>query len=690
MSFSLANRLSTERHRQFVGRKAQIDLFRSALNSSELSFQLLYLFGPGGIGKTSLLRELVQECDRFSVKSIYLDTRNLEPTPESLLNALSRNLNLRATESPLEILAHQKERTVIFFDTYENLVPLDDWLRETFLPQLSANTLIAIASRIAPSAAWRSDRGWQALIKQLPLRNLSPEESKAYLTQRNVPQSQHQAVLDFTHGHPLALSLVADDFAQKQRTHFQPSTSPDIVKTLLERFFQDLPTPQHRTALEACALVRLINEELLKQILDVEDVGELFQWLWSLSFIESGQMGLFPHDLAREALIADLRWRNPERYAELHHKARAYYIKKLQQTHGQEQHRVLFDYIFLHRDNPAVRPRFVWQENSSVLTTFLQNSDRPVLRAMVEKHEGEESAKILAYWLEKQPQGVIVFRNLQQQPVGFVFILALHLCQPEELEIDPSAIASWHYLQTHAPLRLGEGATIFRFWMAKDTYQEVSPIQSLILINFVQHHRLTPKLAYTFFVCANPDFWAAMFAYADLARITEADFVVGEKSYGVYGHDWRIISPSAWQELLAQREIAASAQAITPAQVTEPVMVLSEAEFTEAVKDLLKHFAQSDLLEHNPLLRSSLLTEQTNIKDKITALQHLVREIVNSWQSTPKDEKLYRVLNRTYFHPAPTQEQAADLLDLPFSTYRRHLKAGIKRLTEILWQREIS
>ena len=32
---------------------------------------------------------------------------------------------------------------------------------------------------------------------------------------------------------------------------------------------------------------------------------------------------------------------------------------------------------------------------------------------------------------------------------------------------------------------------------------------------------------------------------------------------------------------------------------------------------------------------------------------------------------------------------AAEQLDLPFSTYRRHLTAGIQRLTQMLWQLEI-
>ena len=45
--------------------------------------------------------------------------------------------------------------------------------------------------------------------------------------------------------------------------------------------------------------------------------------------------------------------------------------------------------------------------------------------------------------------------------------------------------------------------------------------------------------------------------------------------------------------------------------------------------------------------------------------------------------------DHTYFHPAATQEAAAEQLDLPVSTYRRHLTAGIQRLTEMLWQQEI-
>ncbi|MEH1862793.1 MAG: hypothetical protein V7L21_33415 [Nostoc sp.] len=102
------------------------------------------------------------------------------------------------------------------------------------------------------------------------------------------------------------------------------------------------------------------------------------------------------------------------------------------------------------------------------------------------------------------------------------------------MSADPDALASWQYLQTHAPLRPSEGATIFRFWMARDTYQAVSPTQSLIFINFVQYFQKTPGLAYTFLPCAQADSWTAMLNYFDLIRLSQTDFTVGGRHYGVY------------------------------------------------------------------------------------------------------------------------------------------------------------
>jgi hypothetical protein len=684
MGQSLEERLRLARHFNFVGRTTELDLFRQAITTGELPFHVLYVFGPGGVGKSTLLHEYIYLCQNGQVASVYLDARTLEPSPESFTARLRECLSLHEAQSAISYLAEQPGPFVILVDTYETIRPLDDWLREVFLPKLPQNVLVVLASRFAPSRAWRTDPGWQIFFRSIPLRNLEPEESRSYLALRNIPQEQYEDVLHFTYGHPLALSLVADLYAQRAEFTFQPEETVDVVRTLLENFVQKVPSPAHRAALDICALMHLTTEALLANLLDIPDVHDLFEWLRGLSFIEVQRDGLFPHDLAREALVTDLRWRNPAWYAELHRRARNYYTQQFQQTGGNEQQQLLFELIYLHRENPAVRPFFEWQMNGTVITDVMQPQDVQPLQQMVAKHEGEVSARLASYWFSRMPQTVVVWRDVRRQPIGFLMSLPLHEVGPAHSEVDPAVRATWLYLQNHAPLRPTETALLFRFWMAEEGYQSVSPIQSLVFVNVVRHYLATPRLAYTFFPCADANFWEAVFIYADLMRVRSADFSVGERRYGVYGHDWRIVPPMAWLALLAEREISNTAHQSPPTSV-KPLIVLSRVEFEHAVRSALRDYTQSDLLRRNPLLQSRLVHERG---EDASTLQALLRESVDALQRAPRQSKLYRALYYTYFEPAPTQERAAEILDLPFSTYRRHLKAGLDWLTEYLWQME--
>jgi hypothetical protein len=262
---------------------------------------------------------------------------------------------------------------------------------------------------------------------------------------------------------------------------------------------------------------------------------------------------------------------------------------------------------------------------------------------------------------------------------------------PDEQDMDPPVAAILRYLARHTPLRSGETATFFRFWMAQDTHQAVSPLQSQIFINMVRHYLTTPGLAYTFIPCIDPDFWAPMFAYADLARLPELDFVMGGRRFGIYGHDWRAVPPMAWLSLMGEREL--SATPVTPPKPAARILVLEAGEFAAAVHEALKQFTRPLLLRSSPLLQSRLVIERVGLDaddaTRVGALQTALREAAESLQASARDMRYYRVLHHTYFQPAATQESAAELLDLPFSTYRRHLKSALERVTEVLWQQEI-
>ena len=71
------------------------------------------------------------------------------------------------------------------------------------------------------------------------------------------------------------------------------------------------------------------------------------------------------------------------------------------------------------------------------------------------------------------------------------------------------------------------------------------------------------------------------------------------------------------------------------------------------------------------------------------ALALLLREAARSLRDHPRDDPLWQAIRCTYLHPAGTQESAAALLGLPFSTYRRHLSRGRDRIVEWCWQREL-
>lgn len=692
MAARLADRLSAARQQRFVGRHAERALFRAALSAPQLPFNVLHVHGPGGIGKSTLLREFLSICEELQVPALHLDARTLDPSPDAFLQALGAALRHSAPDAAggLDLGGG---RRVILVDTYELLRPLDDWLRDVFLPELPESVLVVLAGRNPPAPAWRQDPGWHALVRLLPLRNLSPDESRRYLADRQVPVEAHQAALDFTHGHPLALSLVADLVEQRPEQAFHPQQAPDVIRALLDDFVQEVPSPAHRAAVEACALLRVTTEPLLGEMLELHDPHELFEWLRDLSFIESGPFGLFPHDLAREALSADLRWRDPDLFGELHNRARAYYSRRLSQTRGVEQQRVLSDYVYLHRDNPIIKPFLDWSESGSAVPDAPRPADRPLLRALVAEHEGEESAALAEYWLERQPEGVMVCRGAQQEAIGLLLMVALQRVTGEDCGTDPAIAAAHRYLSARAPLRPGELATHLRFWLARETYQGVSATQSLIFLKIAQYYLTTPNLAFTFFPVADAAFWEPFCSYIDLFPVPEATYTVGGRRYQVFGHDWRVVPPLLWLQILAERELDTSAAPAPTLPASAPVLVLSQPEFAAAVQQALKQLTRPRGIRGNPLLRSRLVLEAAGAEasegERAAVLQGMIRRAAERLRASPRQAKYYDALHHAYFHPASSQEQAARLLYVSFSTFRRYLKAGTDHLVATLWQWEL-
>ena len=110
--------------------------------------------------------------------------------------------------------------------------------------------------------------------------------------------------------------------------------------------------------------------------------------------------------------------------------------------------------------------------------------------------------------------------------------------------------------------------------------------------------------------------------------------------------------------------------------------------FVAALRSALREFNRPDLLARNPLLRARLMAAYGNAgPDELRAL---LSQTVSTLFRSPRDEKVRRAIELTYFETAPKQEVVADRLGLAFGTYRRHLTTGFKRLADWLWQRELA
>src|SRR5690554_415975 len=98
----LSERLEQARRQRFVGRTAELDLFRQTLSEDDLPFYVLHIFGPGGVGKTTLLRQYAQLARQSEALVVLLDGRHIESTPDEFLSALGQGVGLGRDTAPVE------------------------------------------------------------------------------------------------------------------------------------------------------------------------------------------------------------------------------------------------------------------------------------------------------------------------------------------------------------------------------------------------------------------------------------------------------------------------------------------------------------------------------------------------------------------------------------------------------------
>lgn len=678
--------LEGRRRQQFVGRVAELDLFRSALDAAGPGPRVLFIYGPGGVGKSTLLDECAAVAGDAGACVVRVDGRDVAGAPQGVLGALAGVLEVPADDGP--VLPPFGERVVLLVDGYDWLRSLDVWFRERMLPRLPASSVTVIADRLPPRPEWRADAAWSELLRVVSLRNLEPDAARTYLDRRAVPAARQAEVLAISHGHPLTLSLMVDVLTRDPEAALT-AVPTDLVGGLLERLVTGVSSAAHRRALEVSAVARTTTEGLLRDVLgDSGDPHALFDWLAGLSVTEVGPDGVLPHDLVRELLDADLRWRDPDGYRHVFRAVRSLALERVRRHEGRQQQRAIADLKFLFRNLRSVLSPVAWDLWGDHYPDQATVEDREVIVELIRSAEGDRSAALADHWLDRQPEGFHVIRGQGGEVRGVVGLLDLSSTSDEDRAEDPGTAAAWSHVRQTAPARAGETVTQCRFIVDAEAYQGPSPTLNAVPILTLQRQLTTSRLAWDFVALAEPDRWEDYFAAADLPRAVGADFVVDGRRYGLFAHDFRRVPVETMTERWTERALADDAL-LLPASAPEPeLLVLSHPDFDAAVRQAVRDLHRPDLLARNPLLRTRLVASHDGATGA-AGLQELLRAAVTTLAGDPRDDKLFRALDWTYLRTSRTQEAAAAALGLPFSTYRRHLRQGLDRVVAWMWQREL-
>ncbi|MEU1621519.1 ATP-binding protein [Streptomyces sp. NPDC005722] len=673
---TVRDRLDTARRRSFVGRADERHLFAAALAGETGAFSVFYVHGPGGIGKSTLLNRFAADARDAGRPVVEVDGRLVEASPRAFENAVG----------------DPAEGMVLVIDTFERCQGLETWLSRQFLPRLPYDAIVVLASRIPPTPGWRADPAWSETLRVIRLRNLDPDDAAVLMEKRGVAEHLRARVLGFTGGHPLALTLAAEVARDEPGTlhsrYPSPSWEPgqEVVASLLGHLVGEVPSDHHRRALAVCAHAEATTEELVRAVVPADQAGALFTWLRGLAFTESGAHGVYPHDVVRNALEADLRWRDPEGYASIHRSVRRHLLDRVRAAADADALRTVRELLFTFRRSPVMAAFLHWGGAEDVFGDRYQEADRQEVLDLARRAEGPELAAIVNHWLGRAPEAFQVCRRTSTGlPVGFSAWLRLSEPDEHDRRTDPVIDAAWNHVADQGGLRPGEHLGISRFFVDPEQYERSSPVMDQMLFRNAQAWLMGNGLAWSFCVAAHSRLWQENFAGIQHTLVPDTK-LIGATEFALFARDWRRTPLEPWLDLLTTQ--AMSGQAVLPDADEEEYSVLSRPEFDDAVRAALRTL-HSDALADNPLVRSHLVATG-NLTDRTRELRELLTRTIRAMAVDQRLAKLHRVLDATFLGTAPTQELAAQSLAVPFTTYRRHLTRGTELLCDRLWRQELA
>jgi hypothetical protein len=399
---------------RFAGRAGVLAWF-DGLMEGECATRVVLVYGPGGIGKSALLREIGRRAMGRGRTVWSVDARALEPVPGELERALAG-----AAGCP---------GAMVLVDSFERTPAHAALLRDRVLPGLAADALVVVAGRQPPERDWFTG-GWEHICAEVALPPLPPGDARALLASLGVTdRGAVDRLVDWAGGSPLALNLAVSSAAPNQRVEL---AGVDLNRMIVRRLAGDELSRIDADVVEVAAVARAVDARLLAAVLPGRPTRAAGETLRASSVAELVGARVTLHDLVRAALRDDLRRRDPRRYGELRCRIADHLYGRA--TAGEP--RLLSDLIDL-IDDPEVR----WGIGGNAGSTCRVDAWRAdevddVVAAYLDHKVDPGWWHDLAPLVAAAPEMGLVARDLHGAPLGFCVATSADR-PPEAVEKDP-------------------------------------------------------------------------------------------------------------------------------------------------------------------------------------------------------------------------------------------------------------
>jgi len=446
---------------RFVGRGRLLAEVRAAISDSTVGAgslggaRVLFLHGPGGVGKSAVLRAMARHAVSSGIAVVTLDARDLVRTARSpTAGATGRSTGHPAggpqpdppsggpTPNPDDPIARPipvdrftdwigpvPGSALVTIDCLESIGPDQHGLTDAICRAVPASAFVVVASRQRPDRHWTSAMLEHLVIERL-LDPLDHGDAVEMARRFGIDDDQVDAIVDRSAGYPLMIATAADlasphhprSVAQNRGvlrgsaqqngggTAFAAATplsevdhaiDDPLAATIIERLGGDELGTVDPAVLEVAAIAAAVDPRLFAAALPGRRTRDAMTELRATTLVDSVGNRLTLHPLLRDALRSRLLAVDPDRYRGLVLRIAAH----LRSRALTDDVRLVLEMADLVEDADV---RLGWAPSRTHVADRLRPGDTPTIRRAV---RDSPWGPRMDRWLRDDPGSVLVVRD---------------------------------------------------------------------------------------------------------------------------------------------------------------------------------------------------------------------------------------------------------------------------------------